>query len=190
MCAALAAYQAARTERAGELVLRARKRCDVTHAKDPQVTAQWYDELRKEDGTNIIRGIVGNIFGVRSRRHRDPATSYVDVIDGVLPHAQQQREQQAVGVLGIDARQQLGQQCLAVRGDDHEIGLLARIQIADPVLDVQRPRTGQRRGEQKVGGRDRERLSPGSLMCTLKQSLSTRGSATRPPRTHRCPVPR
>ncbi len=61
--AALAAYQSARTERAGELVLRARKRCDVTHAKDPQATAQWYDELRKEDGTNVIRGIVGNILG-------------------------------------------------------------------------------------------------------------------------------
>ncbi|ABM16049.1 MULTISPECIES: FAD-dependent urate hydroxylase HpxO [Mycolicibacterium] len=61
--AALAAYQSARTERAADLVLRARKRCDVTHAKDPQVTSRWYDELRNEDGTNIIRGIVGNIVG-------------------------------------------------------------------------------------------------------------------------------
>ncbi|MDY6996726.1 MAG: FAD-dependent urate hydroxylase HpxO [Actinomycetota bacterium] len=60
---ALLAYQAARADRAGDLVLRARKRCDVTHAKDPQKTAQWYDELRNEDGTNIIRGIVGNIMG-------------------------------------------------------------------------------------------------------------------------------
>lgn len=60
---ALAAYQAARTERAGGLVLRARKRCDVTHGKDPQATREWYDELRHEDGTNIIRGIVGNIMG-------------------------------------------------------------------------------------------------------------------------------
>jgi FAD-dependent urate hydroxylase len=61
--AALAAYQAARAERAGDLVLRARKRCDVTHAKDPQETAKWYADLRQEDGTNIIRGIVGNILG-------------------------------------------------------------------------------------------------------------------------------
>lgn len=61
--AALLAYQNARVERAGELVLRARRRCDVTHAKDPQATAEWYDELRKEDGSNIIRGIVGNIIG-------------------------------------------------------------------------------------------------------------------------------
>ena len=60
---ALLAYQAARADRAGDLVLRARKRCEVTHAKDPQKTAEWYDELRNEDGTNIIRGIVGNIMG-------------------------------------------------------------------------------------------------------------------------------
>ncbi|WP_119033810.1 FAD-dependent urate hydroxylase HpxO [Gordonia rubripertincta] len=61
--AALSAYESARTERAGELVLRARKRSDVTHGKDPAKTAAWYDELRGEDGTNIIRGIVGNIVG-------------------------------------------------------------------------------------------------------------------------------
>ena len=56
-------YEAIRVERAGELVLRARKRCDVTHAKNPAATAAWYDELRGEDGTNVIRGIVGNIMG-------------------------------------------------------------------------------------------------------------------------------
>lgn len=61
--AALIAYQEARVARAGELVLRARKRCDVTHAKDPERTAQWYEELRNEDGTNILRGIAGNILG-------------------------------------------------------------------------------------------------------------------------------
>lgn len=60
---ALLAYQHSRADRAGDLVLRARKRCDVTHAKDPEKTAQWYDELRNEDGTNVIRGIVGNIMG-------------------------------------------------------------------------------------------------------------------------------
>ncbi|MEW5812625.1 MAG: FAD-dependent urate hydroxylase HpxO [Actinomycetota bacterium] len=61
--AALQAYQSARSERAADLVQRARRRCDVTHAKDPRVTADWYDELRKEDGSNIIRGIVNNIMG-------------------------------------------------------------------------------------------------------------------------------
>jgi FAD-dependent urate hydroxylase len=44
-------------------VLRARKRCDVTHGKDPGKTAEWYAELRHEDGSNVIRGIVGNIMG-------------------------------------------------------------------------------------------------------------------------------
>ncbi|MGV9825222.1 MULTISPECIES: FAD-dependent urate hydroxylase HpxO [unclassified Gordonia (in: high G+C Gram-positive bacteria)] len=61
--AALVAYEASRTERAGDLVLRARKRCDVTHGKDPEKTSAWYAELRDEDGSNIIRGIVGNIMG-------------------------------------------------------------------------------------------------------------------------------
>ncbi|MBD0859753.1 FAD-dependent urate hydroxylase HpxO [Gordonia sp. zg691] len=61
--AALAAYEASRTERAADLVLRARKRCDVTHGKEPEKTAAWYEELRHEDGTNVIRGIVGNIVG-------------------------------------------------------------------------------------------------------------------------------
>lgn len=60
---ALKRYEKARTERAGELVLRARKRCDVTHAKDPAVTQAWYDELRSEDGSGIMRGIAANIHG-------------------------------------------------------------------------------------------------------------------------------
>ncbi len=60
---ALLRYQNQRNQRAAELVLRARKRCDVTHAKDPDVTQRWYDELRMDDGTNIIRGIVKNIEG-------------------------------------------------------------------------------------------------------------------------------
>lgn len=54
-------YQQIRAERAGDLVLRARKRCQETHAFDPEVTRAWYDRLRAEDGAAIIRGIVGNI---------------------------------------------------------------------------------------------------------------------------------
>lgn len=61
--AALVAYESARTERAAELVLRARKRCDVTHGKDPQKTMAWYEELRHEDGSKVIGGILGNILG-------------------------------------------------------------------------------------------------------------------------------
>jgi FAD-dependent urate hydroxylase len=60
---ALARYQQVRSQRANELVLRARKRCDVTHMKDQVATQSWYDELRQEDGQRIIQGIVGNIVG-------------------------------------------------------------------------------------------------------------------------------
>lgn len=56
-------YQQARAERAGDLVLRARRRGDETHAYDAEATDAWYQSLRTEDGTGIIRGIVGNIAG-------------------------------------------------------------------------------------------------------------------------------
>lgn len=56
-------YQDIRVERAGDLVLRARKRGYETHAFDPAATAAWYESLRGADGTGIIRGIVGNIDG-------------------------------------------------------------------------------------------------------------------------------
>lgn len=58
---ALERYQQIRAERAGDLVLRARKRGWETHGFDPEVTEQWYDGLRTETGENVIRGIVGNI---------------------------------------------------------------------------------------------------------------------------------
>lgn len=58
---ALLRYQQARAERAGDLVLRARKRAHETHGFDPAVTAEWYAGLRGETGENVIRGIVGNI---------------------------------------------------------------------------------------------------------------------------------
>lgn len=56
-------YQEIRAERAGDLVLRARKRGDETHAYDPAATAAWYESLRGADGKAIIGGIVGNIEG-------------------------------------------------------------------------------------------------------------------------------
>jgi FAD-dependent urate hydroxylase len=55
-------YQQARSQRAGDLVLWARKRCEVTHGVDPEATARWYDELWREDGSGVIRGIVGNML--------------------------------------------------------------------------------------------------------------------------------
>lgn len=60
---ALKRYQNKRNERANELVLRARKRCDVTHMKDEAVTEAWYQDLRQEQGPHIMRGIISNIIG-------------------------------------------------------------------------------------------------------------------------------
>lgn len=56
-------YQRRRAPRAGEQVLRARKRSLVTHGADPALTEAWYQELRQEDGANILGGIYKNIAG-------------------------------------------------------------------------------------------------------------------------------
>lgn len=56
-------YEKSRAERAGDLVLRARKRGEETHAFDKAATDAWYESLRGADGAGIIRGIVGNIVG-------------------------------------------------------------------------------------------------------------------------------
>ena len=56
-------FEKLRTERCKELVLRARKRSDVTHAIDPEATAAWYQELYQEKGDAIIHGIASNILG-------------------------------------------------------------------------------------------------------------------------------
>ncbi|EPF83304.1 monooxygenase [Acinetobacter gyllenbergii] len=60
---ALARYQNKRNDRTKEMVLRARKRCDVTHMKDPQVTEEWYQSLYQEQGSHIMQGIISNIIG-------------------------------------------------------------------------------------------------------------------------------
>ncbi len=60
---ALQRYVRSRSERAGELVLRARARAHETHGFEPGVTEAWYASLRGADGAAIIRGIVGNIEG-------------------------------------------------------------------------------------------------------------------------------
>jgi len=56
-------YEALRKDRTAELVLRARKRCDVTHGKDMAATQAWYDELRREDGAAIMDAMARNILG-------------------------------------------------------------------------------------------------------------------------------
>jgi len=45
------------------MVLRARKRCDITHMKDPEVTQEWYQSLYQEQGSHIMQGIISNIIG-------------------------------------------------------------------------------------------------------------------------------
>lgn len=60
---ALKRYVNVRAPRANHLVMVARKRCGVTHGEDPAATQAWYDELRQEDGTRIMQGIINNIKG-------------------------------------------------------------------------------------------------------------------------------
>ena len=60
---ALLRYQQRRNERVKDLVLKARKRCDVTHGKDPQTTADWYRELSTETGERVLAGMCDTIEG-------------------------------------------------------------------------------------------------------------------------------
>ncbi|QGY29241.1 FAD-dependent urate hydroxylase HpxO [Pantoea cypripedii] len=60
---ALLRYQARRVERTKDLVLKARKRCDVTHAKDPAITAAWYQDLKNETGERVLAGMCDTIEG-------------------------------------------------------------------------------------------------------------------------------
>ena len=60
---ALQRYQAARHERTTDIILRARKRSNVTHGIEPEKTRAWYEELAHEDGTDIIRSLATTILG-------------------------------------------------------------------------------------------------------------------------------
>jgi FAD-dependent urate hydroxylase len=56
-------YEKARQNRVSDLVLKARKRCDMTHGKNWQATAAWYQQLRAETGDHIIQGLCQTIEG-------------------------------------------------------------------------------------------------------------------------------
>jgi len=56
-------YEALRNERTADLILKARKRCDITHGKDMALTRQWYEELKTEDGRSIMEAMARNILG-------------------------------------------------------------------------------------------------------------------------------
>ncbi|EXU76081.1 FAD-dependent urate hydroxylase HpxO [Erwinia mallotivora] len=60
---ALLRYQQQRADRVKDLVLKARKRCDVTHAREMATTRQWYEELKSETGERIISGMCDTILG-------------------------------------------------------------------------------------------------------------------------------
>ncbi|AIX73798.1 monooxygenase [Pantoea sp. PSNIH4] len=60
---ALRRYQARRAARVEDLVLKARKRCDVTHGKEPEATRAWYEELKQETGERILNGMRETILG-------------------------------------------------------------------------------------------------------------------------------
>jgi FAD-dependent urate hydroxylase len=54
---ALKRYEHLRRDRTANIILKARKRADMIHGKDPQHTQAWYDSLAKEKGDNIIGAI-------------------------------------------------------------------------------------------------------------------------------------
>lgn len=60
---ALLSYEQQRCGRVKDLVLKARKRCDVTHGKEIDKTNAWYEELRHETGEKIIAGLKETILG-------------------------------------------------------------------------------------------------------------------------------
>lgn len=56
-------YQEQRVGRVKDLVLKARKRCDITHAKDPLQTQAWYQSLARETGEHVLAGMIETING-------------------------------------------------------------------------------------------------------------------------------
>ncbi|VUC85711.1 putative flavoprotein monooxygenase [Raoultella terrigena] len=63
IAAALRQYEARRCERVRDLILKARKRCDITHGKEMVLTEAWYQELAEESGERIINGLCETIQG-------------------------------------------------------------------------------------------------------------------------------
>ena len=59
---ALKRYEAARKDRVAEVITKARKRSNMTHGIEPEKTQEWYEELKHEDGTNIMDAISKTIL--------------------------------------------------------------------------------------------------------------------------------
>ncbi len=60
---ALRRYEAERLERTAGIVLKARKRADQIHGKDPELTQQWYQQLREESPEDVTGAIAKTILG-------------------------------------------------------------------------------------------------------------------------------
>ncbi len=58
---ALRRYQEERAPRTAEIVRRARKRSDLTHAVDPAATAAWYRSLDGDSGQGTIAGLIESV---------------------------------------------------------------------------------------------------------------------------------
>ncbi len=59
---ALKRYEAERKDRVADVILKARKRANMTHGKDMAKTQAWYAQLQAEDGTEILDAIAKTIL--------------------------------------------------------------------------------------------------------------------------------
>ena len=60
---ALKRYEAERKERVANLVLKARKRTDTIYNKEPDLTQQWYEQLKQENPQDVTGAIAKIILG-------------------------------------------------------------------------------------------------------------------------------
>jgi FAD-dependent urate hydroxylase len=60
---ALKRYEQERKERSGAIVSKARSRAEQIHGKDPDLTQQWYNQLRSEKPTDVTDAISKIILG-------------------------------------------------------------------------------------------------------------------------------
>ena len=60
---ALKRYEAERKERVAKLVLKARKRTDTIYNKEPDLTQQWYEQLKQEKPQDVTGAIAKIILG-------------------------------------------------------------------------------------------------------------------------------
>lgn len=59
---ALKRYEKARKDRTSSIVEKARNRAEVIHGKDPEITSQWYDQLRQESPSDVTGAIAKTIL--------------------------------------------------------------------------------------------------------------------------------